>query len=95
MTITRDILKNTATLARLKFSEEELARFTDQMAAIITYVEKLNELDIAGVEPTAHALESATPLRPDEAKPFPEPAKIVEESPHRDGSFYQVPKIIP
>ena len=49
-------IEHVAKLARLKLTDAEKKRFSNQMETIIKYIEKLNELDTKNVEPTAHVL---------------------------------------
>ena len=55
--ITIDEVKHVANLARLAITEEEAEKFTNQLDAIITFAEQLNELDTDNVEPTSHVLD--------------------------------------
>ena len=56
MAISRDEVVHVARLARLELSEDELERFAEQLSAILEAVGKVAELDLEGVEPTAHPL---------------------------------------
>jgi len=57
MAITRDEVLRVARLARLELTDEEVGRFQEQLSAILEAVSKVSELDLSGVEPTAHPLE--------------------------------------
>ena len=57
MAISRDEVLHVARLARLELSEEEVERFAEQLSAILEAVGKVAELDLEGVEPTAHPLD--------------------------------------
>ena len=61
-------------LARLKLSDDEVERFGEQLSSILTYVEKLNELDTSDVEPSAHALPVSNVFRNDEPGPTLSPS---------------------
>lgn len=89
-------IKRMASLARLNFPEEELARYTAKAEMIISYIEKLNELDTSDVEPTSQTTHGIgdVPLRKDSVSKWPEPEKIIQAAPERDGVFIQVPKVI-
>src|SRR5436190_16305224 len=58
-----------AHLARLDLSPEEEQKFGAQLGNVLGYIEKLNELDVSHVEPTAHAVPMVNVTRPDEARP--------------------------
>ncbi len=92
--ITRDEVLHVARLARLTFSEAEVERFTEQLSAILTYMEKLEELDTEGVEPTSHVLPLANVYKPDEARPSWEREKIMSGGPSIEHGHYKVPKIV-
>ena len=57
MSVTRKDVEHIAELARLKFSGEELENFTEQLNEILSYIEKLNELDTENVNPLSHPVE--------------------------------------
>ncbi len=65
MKITKQEVEHVARLARLELSEQEKETLTDQLSNILTYVEKLNELDTKGVEPTSHVLDINNVMRDD------------------------------
>ena len=69
MRITRKEVEHVATLARLKLDEAEIATFTGQMDAILSYVDKLSELNTDGIIPTSHAVPMENAFRPDETYP--------------------------
>ena len=94
MAITRSDVLYTAKLSRLKLDEKEIELFTKQIGDIIAYVEKLNQLDLNGVEPTAHVLPVNNVLRKDEVVKT-EPAEIVfKNAPECSDRLFMVPKII-
>lgn len=94
MSITKEEVKHVAHLARLEFSEEELEQFTDQLAQILTYVAKLNELDTSQVEPTYHALRLTNVFREDEVKASIPTEEALANAPEREDGFFVVPKVI-
>jgi aspartyl-tRNA(Asn)/glutamyl-tRNA(Gln) amidotransferase subunit C len=83
-----------ALLARLELSEEEKALFSRQLGSIIEYIEKLNELDTASVEPTAHVLPLHNVFREDAVQPSLPRDMALQNAPERNEQFYRVPKII-
>jgi aspartyl-tRNA(Asn)/glutamyl-tRNA(Gln) amidotransferase subunit C len=83
-----------ALLARLELSEEEKDLFSRQLGSIIKYIEKLNELDTASVEPTAHVLPLHNVFREDEVQPSLPREMTLQNAPERNEQFYRVPKII-
>lgn len=94
MKITRKEVEHVATLARLKLDEEEISTFTGQMDAILAYVEKLNELDTAGIVPTAHAVPMENSFRHDEVRSSIGVENALANAPDRVEGFFRVPKVI-
>ena len=83
-----------ASLSRLSLTEDELSKFGGQLSNILRYVEKLSELDIKYVEPTAHVLDISNVMRPDAPRPSLNIDDALANAPDRAGNFYRVPKII-
>jgi aspartyl-tRNA(Asn)/glutamyl-tRNA(Gln) amidotransferase subunit C len=94
MKIDRAEVEKIARLARLDLASSDIEVFRTQLSDILTYVEKLDELDTANAEPTSHVLDLMNVGRLDAIVP-PLPAdKALANAPDRAGSFFRVPKII-
>lgn len=87
-------IDHVALLSRLKLTDKEKELFSRQVGGIIKYIDKLNELDTANVEPTAHVLPVMNVFREDTLKPSLPRDKVLQNSPAKDDTFYRVPKII-
>jgi aspartyl-tRNA(Asn)/glutamyl-tRNA(Gln) amidotransferase subunit C len=89
----RSQIEHLAHLARIELSEEEKKRFSEQLNAILTYIEKISEVDVTGVEPMAHP----TALHNVHREDIPGPAGSVDQAlanaPAREGVFFKVPQI--
>ncbi len=92
------LTRQVAALARLELSENEVKTFSSQLSQIIKYVEKLQEVDVKGVEPLSHPIDLPTPLRPDvvlasptdlEGKP-----KVLQAAPEVLYDGFKVPPIL-
>jgi aspartyl-tRNA(Asn)/glutamyl-tRNA(Gln) amidotransferase subunit C len=83
-----------ALLARLGLSDAERASLREDLASILGYIGKLETLDTSGIEPTAHVIDLATPLRPDVVSNGDEAEAMLSNAPDRDGTYLRVPKII-
>ncbi len=94
MKITKEEVLHVASLARLKFSDEDAAKLESDMAGIIDFADKLNELDTEGVVPTAHAIPMQNAFRPDEVKPSFERREILKNAPDFDEEGFIVPKVV-
>lgn len=92
--ISRDEALRVARLARLTVTDAEAEALTRDLAKILAYVHKLDELDVRDVEATSHAVELPTKLRPDEAAPGLSLEKAMQNAPERLGDGFGVPKII-
>ncbi len=94
MKITKQEVDHVAKLARLELSQEEQEKFTEQLSNILTYVEKMNQLDTAGVAPTSHVLDISNVMRDDvPAESLPQ-EKALANAPDKAAGHYKVPKII-
>jgi len=82
MQITRDLVLKIARLARIRLDEKETEKFTEQLGAIVGFIEKLNSVDTAGVAETNQVNGMENVLRADEIVEFPEMQKLVECSNH-------------
>ena len=92
--ITRRDVARVAKLSRLEVKPGELAAFTSQLRAILGYVNLLGEVDTAGVEPMAHAIELRDVLREDEPTPMLPREAALANAPATDGEFFLVPQIL-
>ncbi len=92
--IDQNQVRKVAKLSRLDLTEAEVEEFTGQLSAILEYVEKMNELDTAGVEPLAHCLPVSNVLREDSVKESLGTEKVLANAPQRDDEFFKVPKIL-
>jgi aspartyl-tRNA(Asn)/glutamyl-tRNA(Gln) amidotransferase subunit C len=94
MKLSPEEVQKIAHLARLELSDTEVETFSNQLSSILTYIEKLDELDTKGIEPTAHAVEVATPFRKDEVKQEIAKEDALKNAPDREGDYFKVPKVI-
>ena len=92
--ITVEQVKTVAKLARLNLNDAEISQFSAQLSDILQYIEKLNQLDTAGIEPLAHCLPVSNCLRDDIIKPSLGTEKTLSNAPDSDGQFFIVPKIL-
>lgn len=90
----KEMIEKTARLARLSFPEKDLERYTEKVTAILEYVKQLGELDTKEIEPTSHAVEVLGKLRDDKVVEPSAAEDILKNAPERDGTFYQVPRVI-
>ncbi len=94
MKLSKDEVLKIANLARLELAEGEVDRYAMQLSAILDYVEKLNALNLEGIEPTAHAVLVPTPYREDHVVEDGTLEKSLSNAPAREGYFFKVPKVL-
>lgn len=94
MAVTIKEVEHVAKLARLRFTEDEVVKFTRQFNQILDYMEKLNELDTSNVEPLSHVVELQNVFRDDEVHPSYPREEVFRNAPSHDGKFFKVPKVI-
>ena len=98
MAITRAEVLKIADLARLHFSEEELAAFTAQFQLILDYIEQLEKVDVTGIEPTSHVSLTADfekhIFREDETRPSLPVEESLANAPDPGAGHFRVPKVL-
>lgn len=87
-------VRQVAKLSRLQLSDDQVHHFAGQLSAVLDYISKLNELDVTGVEPMAHAADVANVLRPDEPGPAMPLEDALANAPAVSTPFFKVPKIL-
>jgi aspartyl-tRNA(Asn)/glutamyl-tRNA(Gln) amidotransferase subunit C len=87
-------IKYVAHLARIALTPEEEEKFGAQLTHILGYVEKLNQLDVSHIEPTAHAVPLVNVFRPDEVRPSLSNQEALRNAPARANGLFMTPKIV-
>jgi aspartyl-tRNA(Asn)/glutamyl-tRNA(Gln) amidotransferase subunit C len=94
MSISRQDIEKVALLARLQLTDDELSRMTVELAQIVGYVDQLGEVDTEGIEPMAHAIETANVFRDDVVTASLPRDEALANAPHRDERGYLVPAVL-
>jgi aspartyl-tRNA(Asn)/glutamyl-tRNA(Gln) amidotransferase subunit C len=89
--IERDQVLHVARLARLRLSEDELERMAAEMSKILEHVDKMNELDLEGVEPTSHVVALQNVLRADVPRDSLPRERALEPAPDAADGGFRVP----
>jgi len=89
--ITRDEVLHVARLARLELSDDDVARFQEQLSDILEAVSKVSELDLSDVPPTAHPLEIANAWAEDVPRDCLPLDDVFANAPDRDGDYFRTP----
>lgn len=92
--ISIDDARHVAKLARLDVDDARLQRLTTQIESILKYVNQIARVDLAGVEPMAHALPLHNVLREDAVGASLPIEKVLMNAPDTDGNFFKVPKVL-
>ena len=86
-------VRYTAQLARLHLSEDEIVKFQAQLSQILTYVEKLEQVDVTGIEPTAHANAVFNVFREDAPRDWFTAEDALANAPRSANQLFIVPKV--
>jgi aspartyl-tRNA(Asn)/glutamyl-tRNA(Gln) amidotransferase subunit C len=89
--IDREQVLHVARLARLRLSDEEVERMADELSSILEHVERINELDLDGVEPTSHVVELQNVLRDDVPRESLSRERALEGAPDPADDGFRVP----
>lgn len=94
MKVTMETIEYVSKLARLNLSEKEKEKLTLEMANIISYVDKLNELDTSDVPPMSHIIPIKNVFREDRVEKSYDRDKILVNAPSQEKGCFKVPKIV-
>ncbi|MEI7534415.1 MAG: Asp-tRNA(Asn)/Glu-tRNA(Gln) amidotransferase subunit GatC [Verrucomicrobiae bacterium] len=87
-------VKYVAHLARLALTPDEEKQLGAQLGSILGYIEKLRELDVSGVEPTAHAVPMVNVTRADEVRESLATEDALRNAPRQANGLFIVPKVV-
>ena len=94
MKTTEEMVDYVSILARLKLPQEEKTRMTGELEQILAYMDVLNGLDTADIEPMSHIFPLKNVLRPDEVVPSEDRAVLLANAPVPDEVAFLVPKTV-
>ena len=92
MDINNETINHLADLAKLEFTEIEKEDLKTNLGRILSYCEKLNEVDTTGVEPLIFMSENVNLLRNDEAELNYSKSEALRNAPAKDSDYFRVPK---
>lgn len=94
MPLTREQVQHIARLARVGLSDDDIARFQEQLSEILEYFERLRQLDTEGVPPTTHTLPLHSIMRDDEPRPSLPRDEVMANAPQREGDLFRVSAVL-
>ncbi len=94
MEVNPSLIEKLSTLSRLQFNEMEKEEIRQDLQRMIHFVEKLNELNLEGVEPLLHISDENNVLRNDEVRGELTREQALKNAPDQNGEFFLVPKVI-
>ncbi len=92
--LTPDQVRKVALLSRLELSDEQITQRAEQLDAVLGYIERLGELDLAGVEPMAHPLDVTNRFDEDEPRDGLPTSALMKMAPDAHEPFIKVPKVL-
>jgi aspartyl-tRNA(Asn)/glutamyl-tRNA(Gln) amidotransferase subunit C len=94
MQVTDQMIENLAGLSRLRFNDEEKTEIRKDLQRMISFVEKLNEVDTTGVTPLLHMTDAMNVYREDEVRGSMPKQEALRNAPSADENYFKVPKVI-
>lgn len=93
MPIDRDAVDHVARLARLDLTEEDRTRMQAELSAILEHAERIQALDLDGLDPTSHPVPLKNMMRPDEVTPSLDRDDALANGPEVEDGRFRVPRI--
>ena len=94
MKINRELLDKIAHLARLEFNDKDAEKMMQDMSAIVSWVEKLNEVDTTGIEPLTTMSHEVNALRDDKTQTELTREDVLKNAPLKNEDYFRVPKVL-
>ena len=94
MSLSDKDVKHVAVLSRLGLNDDELQKYEKELNDVLNFMEKLNELDTKGIEPTSHVLDIHNVFRSDKVEESLSLEDVLANAPDRDEDYFKVPSIL-
>jgi aspartyl-tRNA(Asn)/glutamyl-tRNA(Gln) amidotransferase subunit C len=94
MPVDKETVKRVARLARIAVTDDEAEALQSELNTILGFMEQLNEVDVAGIEPMTSVVAMSMKERPDVVTERDQAAKVVANAPVVEDSFFVVPKVV-
>lgn len=94
MKITQELVEYVSTLSRLRLDDADKAAMAAELEQIVSYMDVLEQVPTAGIEPMSHVLPIANVTRPDVVEPSYDREALLQGAPKRDAETFLVPKAV-
>ena len=94
MAISEEEVRHVAMLARLGLTDEEVAVLGEELNSILGHIDTIQQLDLEGVEPTAHPLDVTNVTRDDTGRASLSQAEALQNAPESEGGAFVIPRIV-
>lgn len=94
MQINDELLSKLATLARIKVDDSKKEKMKEDLSEIISWMEKLREVDTQGIEPLTNMSKEINRWREDKPGETMDRNEALENAPLKDDKFFKVPKVL-
>ena len=94
MAISKEQVRHVALLARLELSDEQVEQIGGDLNSILEHIDQIRQLDLEGVEPTAHPLDVVNTTRPDVIKPGLSQDDALKNAPQAENGSFVIPQIV-
>ena len=94
MSVSKEDVKHIAKLSKLKLTEKELEKYTNELSSIVDFANELSNISVEGIKPTAHILDIKNVFRKDEVQPSYDREEILKNAPSKDAGCVSVPKVV-
>lgn len=92
--IDKELVEHMAEISKLSFMEDEIEAFTGKLGEILEYVDKLNELELDGVEPTYQVNEHIQPFREDRVEEGLSREEVLKNAPEEQYGYFKILRIV-
>ncbi len=89
----KDVVK-VAELARLNLADSDIAKYSEHLSNILTFIEQMDQVDTTDIAPQAHPMDAEQRLRPDEISEVDQRELFQSLTPYTEAGFYLVPQVI-
>tara|TARA_X000000368_G_C22937700_1_gene670648 strand:+ start:273 stop:563 length:291 start_codon:yes stop_codon:yes gene_type:complete len=94
MEVNNKLIQDIAKLSKLKFDSSAEEKMIEDMGKILSFIDKLNEIDTEGVEPLIYMSEEVNVLRKDETNSEVSQKDALRNAPQKDSDYFKVPTVL-